>query len=341
MDESDYPTYYDLAFPGDESKTRPGRPDDFSAVQYLADWVRIALLEKYGGVWFDASVICTNSVESWIAPSDEKITMFPMHANDKVHGNWTMAVSKPGHPLLQAWRDEFGNALRAAGPKQLPTDFCEQAFEDNPELHELWYGHPDPSQRNPKAPPLPYLWVYLVLQVVLQKNPELHSTILLRPSVDGPMYRRYLINIEEGITDSGEISEKTAHHLASEPFHHDDYDRFFVKLVGKDRAPIQEKLDSGTFVEGSAIDSLSQVPPRGVRFGSFLKRSVMMSLRSSNVRKLDLNASDGNMKGVLEEFEADHMNESHLTELEGVHDSQLRRSSVLILEYLDELEEEE
>lgn len=44
-----------------EFEGRAGRPEDFSSPQYLADWVRITLLEKYGGVWFDASVICTET----------------------------------------------------------------------------------------------------------------------------------------------------------------------------------------------------------------------------------------------------------------------------------------
>jgi len=43
------------------------------------------------------------------------------------------------------------------------------------------------SWQEPSSPPLPYLWVYLVLQVVLQKEPELHSTIYLCPSIDGPI----------------------------------------------------------------------------------------------------------------------------------------------------------
>ena len=45
---------------------RRGTPDDFSKVQYLADWVRLKLLEKYGGVWIEASIICTSSVDNWI-----------------------------------------------------------------------------------------------------------------------------------------------------------------------------------------------------------------------------------------------------------------------------------
>jgi mannosyltransferase OCH1-like enzyme len=52
---------------------RRGTPDDFSKVQYLADWVRLTLLDKYGGIWLDASVICTSAVDNWIVEHDEII----------------------------------------------------------------------------------------------------------------------------------------------------------------------------------------------------------------------------------------------------------------------------
>ena len=45
---------------------RRGTPDNFSKLQYLADWVRLKLLEKYCGNWLDASIICTSSVDNWI-----------------------------------------------------------------------------------------------------------------------------------------------------------------------------------------------------------------------------------------------------------------------------------
>eukprot|EP00977_Amphora_coffeiformis_P001262 scaffold261_cov170-Amphora_coffeaeformis.AAC.10 len=266
LDESDY-----LTFDG-----QPGGPDSFSAVQYLADWVRIVLLEKYGGIWFDASVICTSTVESWISDDPNKITMFPMHANPNIHGNWTMASPKPNHPLLKAWRSEFARVLNEVGPRRVPTEFCQNAFVEYPTLDEIW--------NKPSSPPLPYLWVYLVLQVVLQKEPELHSTIFLRPSIDGPMYRWYLINVEEGVTDADEISRKTAEHLACQPFQNDSFDRFFIKLVGKDRAPIQEHLDAQIFQEGSAMESLSRVPAREFRYGSFLKRSVKVNAAANTNR---------------------------------------------------------
>jgi mannosyltransferase OCH1-like enzyme len=92
LSSDDYPMFHG----------RRGCCEDFPCPQYLADWVRLVLLEKYGGVWFDASVICTNSVDAWVDSDPTKISMFPMHANSNIHGNWAMGTTRPGHPVLQA-----------------------------------------------------------------------------------------------------------------------------------------------------------------------------------------------------------------------------------------------
>ena len=265
LSSEDYPMFHG----------RRGGPDDFSCPQYLADWVRLMLLEKYGGIWLDASIICTNAVESWYTSSQtsgnsktNKITMFPMHANPNVHGNWAMAVDKPGHPLLRAWRHELCRVLNEAGPRQVPLVYCKQAFVDHPNLVALW--------NNPAPPPLPYLWVYLALQVVLQKHPALHSTVHLLPSVDGPMYRRYKLNIQQGIVDNLDLSAATAHDLANLPLRLEQHDRYFIKLVGKDRDPCEAVLKTGMFQKHSPLDYLSCIAPRPIDYGTNLQTTVLL-----------------------------------------------------------------
>jgi mannosyltransferase OCH1-like enzyme len=262
LEPEDYPLFHG----------RQGTPEDFSCAQYLSDWVRLTLLEKYGGIWFDASVICTNNVDSWLSPETSKITMFPMHANSNIHGNWAMAAVSPGHPLVKAWRQELSAVYNETGPGKVPTQYIDRAFEEHPALVELW--------NDPTPPPLPYLWVYLALQVVLQKNPTLHSTIHLRPSIDGPMYRRYLFNIRQGIADSAELSNATANHLATEPLNLREHDRYFVKLVGSDRAPCQIILDKVSFERGSALDTVQQIRPRRISYGKNLQVAVKLERRT-------------------------------------------------------------
>ena len=254
-----------------------GCHEDFPFPQYLADWVRITLLEKYGGVWFDASVICTNPVETWASSSNDentssKIAMFPMHANPNIHGNWSMAADRAGHPLLCAWREELSSIFNESGTS-IPTEYIHRAFAQHPQLVDLWH--------NPSPPPLPYLWVYLALQVVLQKQPNLHGTINLIPNISGPMHRRFQYNVVQGVSDDDELSQKTANDLALYPLDREGHDRYFIKLVGKDRQPTQHHMDDKRYALGSALDELSRIPARPIVYGKDLHRLVVPIRRNA------------------------------------------------------------
>jgi len=182
-----------------------------------------------------------------------------------------MASAQPGHPLIQAWRAELSAVFNETGPGKVPKEYIRRAFIDFPDLLERW--------NKPNPPPLPYLWVYLALQVVLQKQPKLSSTINLLQSSNGPMFRRYLLNIEYGITDNNDLSQQTADHLASQPLDLHNHDRWFIKLVGKDREPCQAYLDTKSFESGSALDILSRIPPRSIIYGQDLHMAVLRKKR--------------------------------------------------------------
>jgi mannosyltransferase OCH1-like enzyme len=211
LNRATLPKFLDLTVDFPLFRGKRGTPDDFSSVQILADWVRFKLLEKYGGVWLDASIICTSPVDNWIADGDHVVNaaaasshddgedemqikqlgsvkniihMFHMHANPNIHAFWAMAAMEPGNPVIQAWLQEMNDIFNEIGSRQDPLDYIKRVMTNNKEVRERW--------NTPQAPPLPYLWVYLALQVVLHRQPDLHSHICLHSSVDGPMYRRYM-----------------------------------------------------------------------------------------------------------------------------------------------------
>lgn len=253
LDEGDFPIINGL----------PGNCDSFNKVQYLADWIRLTLLQKYGGIWLDASVICLGRVESWLSSDEEKMTMFPMHANQNIHGNWAMGSTMPGNPVVKAWKDEMTKALTetSLSGDPNPNKYINKSFEEFPVLYDLW--------NNPAPPPLPYLWPYLALQVALQRDPTLHQHIHLLRSNDGPMYRRYLNN-PDGKPDEW-ISERTANHLAMFPLKKERHDRWFIKLVGSDRFPVQDRLTNMRFIAGSALHHLSRIAPVPIIYGRDLQ----------------------------------------------------------------------
>lgn len=236
LNRATLPKFVDLTVDFPLFRGKRGTPDDFFSVQIFADWVRLKLLDKYGGVWLDASIICTSPVDNWIANGDHNnataaallydddedemqiqqlgsvkniIHMFPMHANPNVHASWAMAAMEPGNPVIQAWLQEMNDIFNEIGSPQEPLDYIKRVMTENNEVCERW--------NTPHTPPLPYLWVYLALQVVLHRQPDLHSHICLHSSVDGPMYRRYMYNVEHKIQDATEVSRATADHLAMEP----------------------------------------------------------------------------------------------------------------------------
>ena len=83
-----------------------------------ADYVRLCVLERHGGVWIDASIFLTRSLE-WVLPLQQRKratwlgyawpgTAVAGHA--PLIENWWMA-SPPRQPFVRAWRKEFERSL--------------------------------------------------------------------------------------------------------------------------------------------------------------------------------------------------------------------------------------
>ena len=67
------------------------------------------MLSEHGGVWLDASCICTAPVEQWAGAADSNALVgFELHA--RCIENWAFSCP-PRHPLVVAWRDEFRRAV--------------------------------------------------------------------------------------------------------------------------------------------------------------------------------------------------------------------------------------
>jgi hypothetical protein len=81
---------------------------DFESIQKKANWIRLTLLEKYGGVWVDASSFAVSGLDTLMvgADRDERLTVFSTRQNDAVATNWFIAAPMAGNPVVKAWRQK-------------------------------------------------------------------------------------------------------------------------------------------------------------------------------------------------------------------------------------------
>lgn len=85
-------------------------------VQNKADWVRLQLLEKYGGVWLDATVFLHKPLSSWIDFESEKLHVFKPPSLwwvecDPCLENWALACQQK-HAFVVKWNELYSSFIR-------------------------------------------------------------------------------------------------------------------------------------------------------------------------------------------------------------------------------------
>jgi hypothetical protein len=79
------------------------------SIQWKSDWVRVCAMQQ-GGIWLDASCICTKSVDSWVRMNSDDVQGFSApFAFDSLE-NWAFAAP-PHHPLLIRWKQILREAV--------------------------------------------------------------------------------------------------------------------------------------------------------------------------------------------------------------------------------------
>lgn len=115
--------------------------------QYKADAIRVALLDKYGGFWIDASILCfeQNFLDRWMR--DDRVQFGAYESNNPLLlpldtptvlplpliENWFLFSRHPKYPLLTEWKDRvfhvfqehhgnFGKYLRKVRAEGVPLN---------------------------------------------------------------------------------------------------------------------------------------------------------------------------------------------------------------------------
>lgn len=124
-----------------------------------ANLLRLRLLERFGGVWADATVFCTAPLDAWLPLLTQRggCFLFTVREAEKRIATWFIAGS-PGSPLLARWAALYGGLLaRHVGTgRRLPFYFViHRAFvvllRLSPDAAADWALCPDIPANGPLA----------------------------------------------------------------------------------------------------------------------------------------------------------------------------------------------
>lgn len=165
----------------------------------LSDYIRVNVLYKYGGIWIDASVICTQSFDDWFASikkkrKDNPVEFIGFYSNQfttrpryRVIENWTFACVKHSK-FVRKWRNEFMK-LESYDEVQDWLDDMEELgvdFQDIPK-----YDDPD------------YLAQHIAAQKVLQKDKHPQKGMVLinaeNTALKYRLYRSGRLSVEQRV----------------------------------------------------------------------------------------------------------------------------------------------
>ena len=134
-------------------------PDNFDKLEPYrqSDIIRLKLIEKYGGVWLDASTILLTNPDNFI--SDDNLTLFttPGSRDDnKMFENWFIA-SPPNNPIISDWIKEVLIALNDNEYVNKSSEFNKKSIKES----------------------LPYLICHLALKNVYERDKNKFDNIRL------------------------------------------------------------------------------------------------------------------------------------------------------------------
>ena len=83
---------------------------DLLSVQAQSDWVRICAIEKYGGIWLDATCFLMKPVTEWVDMTNGRLQGFSTPFSDECLDSWAFAAS-PNNELVRVWKQKFKSAI--------------------------------------------------------------------------------------------------------------------------------------------------------------------------------------------------------------------------------------
>lgn len=136
----------------------PPKWENIEKIQHKSDFVRLALLEKYGGIWMDISTICIRPINSMFK-QEKSLEGFAVRSNssnnDLTAFENGFITAKKGSKIIKRWKEEF---LKAFG-NSVSVEEMDKTYFNDVDFQKL---------------PLEwYLTMHRVLMKLIQFDPEI------------------------------------------------------------------------------------------------------------------------------------------------------------------------
>lgn len=119
---------------------------DTISPQAKSDIIRLALLNKHGGVWADATLLCMKPLDSWIQDAIKPSGLWMYHGTgaqmDIKHGpaSWFI-VSVAGSPIIKKWKagcDDYWKERKSTGNYFWMDGIFKNLYETDSDFKEEW-----------------------------------------------------------------------------------------------------------------------------------------------------------------------------------------------------------
>lgn len=167
---------YDIRVLNYENTSHMGIRHKDSHARY-ADFVRLYVLEKTGGIWMDASVFLQKPLDDWLTYDYDYTGYYAEYNTDinewPVVESWFMAAPK-GSPFVRDWKNEFfrANEFETIG------DYADDVLSKGVDTQR--FGIVDNGH---------YLAIYLAEQYCVQKLERKYNLNLMSCDVDAFKYK--------------------------------------------------------------------------------------------------------------------------------------------------------
>ena len=122
-----------------------------------SDVIRIHLLEKYGGIWADATLACVNPIDSWLDPNFKSIWMYRgslLFTEGKGPASWFI-IARQGSYSVRRWKekvDEYWSTREETSNYFWLDGLWWDLYRNDTEFAQEWDSFESPSVGLPDGP---------------------------------------------------------------------------------------------------------------------------------------------------------------------------------------------